>query len=321
MKIDSHQHFWDYTAHPQDYVWMDGGAAALRRNFGPADLAPLLAAAGYDGTVAVQAREMTAETDDLLAIATACPLVKGVVGWIDLCAPDVERALDRYAAEPRLKGLRTLIHDRPDPDFAASDAHVRGVSLLARYGLTYDLLLKPEHLAAATRLVDALPDQPFVVDHMAKPDLRGTDRGTWLAGMSEIARRPNVWCKLSGAATFPGAAADWREAVTPYLAAMVDWFGPDRCMIGSDWPVCSLAADFASVTGAIEDWCAQLTEAERSRILGGTCAAFYGLDGSPGDASGVTPSAVTGTAMRPETKPRPMADRHPSDGPVLSGRA
>lgn len=278
MKLDAHQHFWDYAANPDDYGWMDEGSSALKRTFGPDDLAPLLARGGYNGTIAVQAREMPAETDYLLALAARYPTIKGVVGWLDLCAPDVERALESYAAQPCLKGLRMLIHDHPDPDFAASDDHVRGVSLLERHGLTYDLLLRPEHLAAAIRLVDAVQTQKFVIDHMAKPHLRGDDRQIWLNGMTEIARRPNVWCKLSGAATFPGAAADWREKATDYLNIVIDAFGPGRCMIGSDWPVSTLGAEYGSVMNFVEDRCAHLSETERLNVLGGTCANFYGVD-------------------------------------------
>ena len=253
MKIDAHQHFWDYEADAGDYAWMGEAEAPLRRTFRPDDLAPLLAEAGYGGTVAVQAREVEAETDALLARARRHPSISGVVGWTDLCAPDV-------------------IHDRPDPGFAASDAHRRGVSHLAARGLTYDLLIRSEQMAAALALVDACPGVRFVVDHIAKPRRDGSDRPAWRAGIAALGLRPNVWCKLSGLGTLPGTGP-----IAPFLDAALDAFGPARCMIGSDWPVSTLAADYRATMGVVEDWCARLSPDESASILGGTCVAFYGL--------------------------------------------
>jgi L-fuconolactonase len=177
MRIDSHQHFWTFKGQETDYVWMTGDYAALGRDYGIDALLPFLRAAGFDGTIAVQAREMRRETDYLLQLALAHPGIKGVVGWLDLCAPGIERELADYADQKKLKGLRMLIHDRADPDFAISEPHVNGVSKLTSFGLTYDLLLKPPHLPAATELVDRLPKQMFVVDHIAKPDIKKPDHG------------------------------------------------------------------------------------------------------------------------------------------------
>ena len=172
MWIDSHQHFWTFTGRESDYVWMTGEYAVLGRDFEPEALAPLLQAAGFEGAVAVQAREMPKETDYLLALADQNSFIKGVVGWLDLCADAVESELEPFSGQSKLMGLRMLIHDRDDVDFADSAAHVNGVSKLARYNLTYDLLLKPPHIPAAIRLADRLPNQKFVVDHIAKPDIR-----------------------------------------------------------------------------------------------------------------------------------------------------
>lgn len=277
MRIDAHQHFWDYEAHPDDYVWMSGEYGALRRNLLPEDLAPWLRATGTDGTVAVQAREMEQETDWLLGLADATPWILGVVGWVDLCAPDSEPVIEHYARHPKLKGLRLLIHDRPDVGFAVSPDHVRGVGRLARHGLTYDLLLRPEHLNPATRLVDRLPDQPFVIDHLAKPQITGGVLSPWREDIREIARRPNVFCKVSALVT----TADWTawspDQFTPYLDVLLEAFGPDRLMAGSDWPVCTCAADYRQTMAVAVDWAGQLGPDEADAVLGGTCARFYGL--------------------------------------------
>lgn len=277
MKIDSHQHYWNYTAHAEDYVWMSDEYGALRRDFLPADLAPVLTAMGFDGTVAVQAREMVAETDFLLGLAESTPWILGVVGWIDLCAADAEPLVEQYAAHPKLKGLRLLIHDRPDPEFAVSPAHVRGIGWLERYGLTYDLLLKPPHIRPATRLVDRFPNQRFVVDHIAKPDIPSGVLAPWAEDLRELARRPNVCCKVSGMVT----TADWGtwtpQQFEPYLEVVLDAFGPSRLMIGSDWPVCTCAASYERTMQTTIDWAARLSADERAEFLGGTCARFYGL--------------------------------------------
>jgi len=277
MRIDSHQHFWDYAAHAGDYVWMSAEQGMLRRNFLPEDLAPLLRQTGFDGTVAVQAREMVAETDFLLGLAARTPWILGVVGWIDLCAPDAEALIERYAAEPKLKGLRLIIHDHPDPEFAASPAHVRGVGWLARHGLTYDLLLKPRDIRPSIRLVDQHPDQRFVVDHIAKPSLAPGGLSPWREDIRELARRPNVWCKISGLVTLADWAAWTPEQFTPCLDLVLEAFGADRLMAGSDWPVCTCAASYARTMQVALDWSARLSPAERAAFLGGTCARFYNL--------------------------------------------
>ncbi len=285
--IDAHQHFWVYD--DEAYGWMTDAMDALRRDHLPADLAPLLDAAGVDATVAVQARRLEVETDWLLQLADAHPRIVGVVGWIDAASPLLEATLERWAAHARLVGLREVIHDMPDPDFATSPEHARAVAAAGRHGLAYDLLLRPAHLPAAIRLVDALPDQRFVVDHIAKPDLRrvpdlrrGPDRragnAAWEAGIRRLAERPHVACKLSGLLT-EADWHDWRaEDATPYLDTVLDAFGPDRCMIGSDWPVCTLAAPYRATMGLLTDYAARLAPHERRALLGATAWTWYRLE-------------------------------------------
>jgi L-fuconolactonase len=278
MRIDSHQHFWTFTGHESDYVWMTGDYAVLGRDYAVDALRPLLQAAGFDGTIAVQAREMRKETDYLLRLASAHPEIKGVVGWLDLCAPGIEQELAEYADRKELKGLRMLIHDRADPDFAISESHVNGVSKLARFGLTYDLLLKPPHLPAAIKLVDRLPNQMFVVDHIAKPDIKSQIMEPWRSLMLDLAKRPNVTCKLSSVIT----QADWTtwndSQIFPFLDVALEAFGPHRIMIGSDWPVSTVAADYASTMGLLQRWSTRLSASEQAAFMGGNCARFYGIE-------------------------------------------
>ncbi len=275
-RIDSHQHFWAHDA--TDYPWMSDEYAALRRDFLPDDLAPLLREAGFDGTVAVQAREMVAETDFLLGLAEAHPWILGVVGWIDLCDPAAEPLVERYAAHPKLKGMRLLIHDRPDVEFAVSADHVRGIGWLARQNLAYDLLLKPPHIEPATRLVDRFPNQRFVVDHIAKPPIASGALSPWCEEIRDLARRPNVFCKVSALVT----TADWTNwtavQFSPYLDVVLEAFGPDRLMVGSDWPVCTCAASYGRTMQIFRDWAATLSPSEQSAVLGGTCTQFYQLE-------------------------------------------
>jgi L-fuconolactonase len=279
MKIDAHQHFWDYAANAADYVWMSDVEHMLRRNFLPADLAPLLTQAGFDGTVAVQAREMREETDWLLGLASEYDFIHWVVGWMDLTDPAVDAQLEAYADQAKLKGLRMLIHDQPDTDFADSPAHLRGVAKLEACGLSYDLLLRTIHLPAAMRLVDALPNQRFVVDHIAKPKFDGSDWDAWSAGMKAMAERPNVMCKLSGLVTLADWPA-WREQpYARFLDHVLDCFGPARCMIGSDWPVATCATDYGDTMGVVEQWVKPLSASEKVGILGANCAEFYGPGG------------------------------------------
>lgn len=280
MRIDSHQHFWNYSDSPSDYVWMTEDFASLRRDYGPAELKPLLVENGFSGSVAVQAREMQKETDYLLDLASREPFILGVVGWVDLCNPEAEHQLDRFSASPRLKGLRMLIHDRAGNDFAASESHVRGVSLLETYGLTYDLLLRPQHLEAAIQLVDRCPIQRFVVDHIAKPDIKGGALEPWRSRLRDLAKRQNVFCKVSGMVT----EADWTtwrpKDLHPYLDSVLEAFGADRLMIGSDWPVSTCAAPYTETIKVVVDWTARLSIDEREAILGGTCMSFYNLGGT-----------------------------------------
>lgn len=274
-RIDSHQHFWNYNE--TDYVWMGPGMEGLKRDHGPDDLRPHLDALGFAGTIAVQARQMEKETDYLLDLAAGFPWILGVVGWVDFASEGLHERLEAYAGNAALKGVRELIHDMSDPNYAIGPVHANAVGLLSRYGLTYDLLLRPQHLRPATRLVDMYPDQRFVVDHIAKPDIAAGEIDGWSKDLKEIARRPNVFCKLSGMVTEARWDAWSSDQLGPYLDVCLESFGAGRLMIGSDWPVCTLAGSYEDVMGVVLAYADALSADEKGAILGGTCARFYGL--------------------------------------------
>jgi len=275
MRIDAHQHFWRYS--PGTHAWIDGSMAALRRDFLPADLEPLLRAAGFDGCVAVQAQQNVAETEWLLALAEEHPSIRGVVGWVDLRADDVQEQLGRLAAHPKLKGVRHIVQDEPDDRFMLGPDFMRGVVALAEFGLAYDILIYPRQLPAAAELAAAFPAQRFVLDHIAKPEIREGRIDAWARGIAALSRHRNVWCKLSGMVT----EADWSawtpEDIAPYIEVVLDWFRPDRLMVGSDWPVCTLAGAYGDVLRVAMRHIARLPPEDQARILGENAAELYAL--------------------------------------------
>ncbi|MEM7305579.1 MAG: amidohydrolase family protein [Planctomycetota bacterium] len=276
MRIDAHQHFWSYD--PVEYAWIGAGMESLRRDFLPDDLAPLLDQRQLDGSIAVQARQSLEETRWLLSLARESERVRGVVGWVDLRSPDVAAELDRLADEPALVGLRHVVQDEPDDEFLLRDDFQRGVAALAGRGLIYDVLIYPRQLPAAVRFVERFPDQPFVLDHLAKPLIRDGAMEPWASLVAELARSPNVSCKVSGLVT----EAHWRawtpEELVPYLDVALEAFGPERLLYGSDWPVCLLASGYGRMFAATEDWAERrLSAQERVALFGGNAARVYGL--------------------------------------------
>jgi L-fuconolactonase len=273
-RIDAHQHFWRYS--PQTHAWIDDSMQAIKRDFLPHDLEPVLSAAGFDGCIAVQAEQTTAETEWLLRLADEHPFIRGVVGWVDLCADDVAEQLASLAPQPRLSGVRHIVQDEPAgfmlrPDFQ------RGIAALEQFGMTYDILIYERQLAEALELVRRFPEQSFVIDHIAKPAIRDGSIDAWRAGMRALAACSNVYCKLSGMAT-EAEWQGWKPAdFAPYIATVLEAFGPQRVMIGSDWPVCLLAAEYGDVIGIVTDAIGQGSRDDRDAIMGGTAAKFYGI--------------------------------------------
>jgi L-fuconolactonase len=275
MTLDSHQHFWNYELPKHD--WIDDDMAAIRRNFDPDDLLSVLNANNVDGCIAVQADQTTVETDFLLDIAANNDFVKGIVGWIDLRADDLPTQLEKYAGQSLLKGFRHIVQGEPDPYFLLQPDFLCGIDTIGKLGYTYDILIFPHQLVASLELVKQFPDYKFVIDHLAKPYAKDSYFTGWAAGISAIAAFSNVSCKLSGLVT----EADYQnwtpEALLPYLRHALEAFGPDRCMFGSDWPVCLVAADYGQVIGLVRDLMAGYSEEQQVAVFGGNCSRFYGV--------------------------------------------
>jgi len=274
-RIDAHQHFWRY--HRDTHAWIGDTMAALKRDFLPADLQPLLAAAGFDGCVAVQAQQHVAETAWLLQLADRFPFIRGVVGWIDLCAPNVAAALAALAAHSRLRGVRHVVQDEADDRFMLRPDFQRGIAALAPLGLVYDILIYARQLPTAIELVQRFPRQPFVLDHIAKPNIRAGRLDEWRSDIIRLATYPNVTCKLSGMVT----EADWQawqaDDFTPYLDVVLEAFGAQRLLIGSDWPVCTLAGSYADVVAVVTNHVARLSPSERDAVCGDNAVRVYNL--------------------------------------------
>lgn len=275
MRIDAHQHFWRYSA--AEYDWIDDSMAALRRDFLPHDLKPELDAAGFDACIAVQARQTLEETRLLLALSDENPFIAGVVGWVDLRADNVREQLATFATNPKLLGVRHIVQAEPDDDFLLRADFLRGIAALQEFDLTYDILIYPRHLPIAAEFVQHFPSQRFVLDHLAKPFIQAQTVEPWATHIRELAKFPNVFCKLSGMVT----EADWKnwkgEHFRPYLERVFDAFGPDRLMIGSDWPVCKVAGSYSQVMSLVIDFLDQRMPDARERILGGNAQRFWRL--------------------------------------------
>ena len=275
MRIDAHQHFWRYT--PEEYGWIGAPLAALQRDYLPSDLQPLLVENGVDACIAVQARQSSTETSWLLELAAEHPWIAGVVGWVDLCAPDAGDQLELAARARRLVGLRHVAQDEPD-DFLLREDFGRGLGQLARRGLVYDILIQARQLPAAVELAGRFPAQTFVLDHLGKPVVKRREREPWTAQLRALAAHRNVACKLSGLVTEADWKA-WRPAdLAPFLNTALEVFGVERVMFGSDWPVCTLAASYGRWREHLEAWSSMLTPAERGTLFGGTAQRIYGLE-------------------------------------------
>jgi L-fuconolactonase len=273
--IDAHQHFWRYGA--AEYGWIDDSMALLRRDFLPDELRREMTRAGIDACVAVQARQSLEETRWLLSLADAHAHIAGVVGWFDLQSPDVWAELNQWTAHPKLVGVRHIVQSEADDRFLLRPAFLRGIAQLEAFGLAYDLLLYPRHLPYAIEFVSQIERQRFVLDHLAKPDIRRGERSVWARDLRQLAAHPNVYAKLSGLVT----EADWArwtaDQIRPYLDVALECFGADRLMIGSDWPVCTVAADYLRTLDVVRDYLSALPSADRDAVLGGNAQRFWNL--------------------------------------------
>lgn len=278
MIVDAHHHFWDPRR--VDYPWLTDDLAVIRRPFGAADLAPLVAAEGIEATILVQTRSSLEETREFLATAASVRFIRGVIGWVDLTDPGVGDTIAALREAPgggHLVGIRHQVHDEPDPAWLLRDDVRRGIAAVARAGLVYDLLVRPRELAAAAELVASMPDARFVVDHLAKPPIRDGTPEAWARLVASFRDLPNASWKLSGLVT----EADWERwmpgDLTPYVDHALAVLGPDRLIFGSDWPVCLLAAPYERVLATARTVTAGLSDAERAAVFGGNARMVYGL--------------------------------------------
>jgi len=278
MRVDAHHHLWD--SHTAKYPWMTDEFAALRRAFGPGELRPLLAQCGIDRSVLVQTWSSLEESYEFLATAARAPFIAGVVAWVELTGGRVGETLAALRAAPggrKLVGIRHQVHDEPDPAWLLRPEVQRGLAAVAEAGLAYDLLVRPRELPAAHQTALRHPGMRFVIDHLAKPAIRQGGSPAWEEWMPRLAELPNVFCKLSGLVT----EADWKrwtvDDLSPYVARALGWFGTDRMLFGSDWPVCLVAAPYARVVETARHLTAGLTAAEQEALFGRTAVAAYGL--------------------------------------------
>ena len=275
MRIDSHQHFWKYNA--LRHSWITEEMSDLKRDFLPENLEEERKANGIEASIAVQADQSEDETLFLLQLAARNSSIAGVVGWMDLCSPQAAKRIKFFSKFDKLRGFRHFAQDEADDRFLVRDDFVRGIACLRPFGFTYDILIYPRQLPAALGLVARFPEQPFVIDHLAKPEIKARNRSGWAALMQKMAAHPNVYCKLSGMVT----ESDWRhwkkEDFRPSLDVVFGAFGPARLMFGSDWPVCLLAASYRQVLEIVEDYVRDCAADVKGKIFGGNAAQFYRL--------------------------------------------
>jgi L-fuconolactonase len=274
ITIDAHQHFWKYD--PLSHSWIDDAMAVIRKDFLPEDLAPVLKANEVDGCIAVQADQLEAETEFLITLAAQNDMIKGVVGWVDLCAKNIEERLEYFRQFSIVKGFRHILQAE-EPEFMMHPDFIRGISCLKHFDFTYDLLIYPKHLQSAIQLVKRNPDQYFVVDHIAKPFIKNGLFEGWKEDLKELAAFKNVYCKLSGLVT-EADNRNWKqEDFTPYLDVVTECFGTERIMFGSDWPVSLVAASYDNVLAIIQTYFASFSDNEKAKILGLNAINFYHL--------------------------------------------
>ena len=273
--IDAHQHFWQFD--PVRDSWITDEMSVIQKDFFPDDLKPVLQQNGFDGCVAVQASQSEEETDFLVSLAAQNDFIKGVVGWVDLQANDIEERLAKYKSIPVIKGFRHVLQGEPQRDLMLKPEFKRGIAALQKHGFTYDILIFPDQVNFSDELVASFPEQKFVIDHIAKPYIKRKEIDEWKKDMEKIAKHENVYCKISGMVT----EADWKawkkEDFKPYLDVVVEAFGTDRILFGSDWPVCLVAASYEKMLAIVKDYFASFSQDEQDRFFGLNAIRFYNL--------------------------------------------
>ena len=275
MIIDSHQHFWIYEA--EKHAWIDDDMKVIRKDFMPEDLKLVYQNNGIDGCVAVEADQTLAQTDFLLDLAEKNDFIKGVVGWADLRASNIDSVLKQYSQFPKLKGFRHVVQAEADHNFMLRPNFLNGIAALEKYNFTYDILIFPHQLGAALELVRRFPNQKFIIDHIAKPYIKDGFYDGWATLMKAISQHPNVYCKLSGMAT-EADYNNWTPAqIERYMQLVLDAFGANRILFGSDWPVCLVAGNYTKTKELVTNFIAKLSSEELEAIMGGNAIQFYNL--------------------------------------------
>jgi len=272
--IDAHQHFWIYNQ--QEYGWIDEPMASIRRNFLPVDLKPQLEKNAFQGTVLVQVRQTLDETRWLLELAAHNSFILGVVGWVDLRSPRLRAELEAFAGNRKLVGIRHIVQSEPD-NFLLQPDFLRGISMLEEFDLAYDILVYARNLPLAAEFVKRFPRQRFVLDHLAKPPIKSGAIELWARGVRELSSFPNVFAKVSGLVTEAGWQSWKPEDIRPYLDVAFECFGPSRLMIGSDWPVCTVAASYTEAVNLVKNYLETYATEDREAVLGGNAAEFWRL--------------------------------------------
>ncbi|CAM4311498.1 amidohydrolase family protein [Zobellia nedashkovskayae] len=275
MTIDSHQHFWHYE--PIKHSWLDESMSVIRKDFLPEDLQQVYQKNQIDGCVAVQADQTLEETDFLLDLAKKNSFIKGVVGWADLRADNIDSILKKYSSDKNLKGWRHVVQDETDPNFLLRPNFLRGISLLEKYNHTYDILVFPHQLGSVLEFVKRFPNQKFVIDHIAKPFIKEGFYEGWAVLMKEIGKHENVYCKLSGMITEADYNTWTAEQLHPYMSLTLEAFGAERTMFGSDWPVCLVAGNYGQVKGLVTKFISTLSSQDQDMIMGKNAKEFYSL--------------------------------------------
>ena len=275
MAIDSHQHFWKYE--PVKHSWIDDDMSVIRRNFSPSDLAKVYQENGIDGCVAVQADQTLEETDFLIDLASINNFIKGIVGWVDLRAENIENVLEKYSTDKIVKGFRHVVQGEADHNFLLRPNFSRGISLLEKHNFTYDILVFPHQLGSVLEFVKKFPHQKFVIDHIAKPYIKDGYFEGWATMMTAIGKHENVSCKMSGMVTEADFNIWTPEQIHPYMDTVLEAFGSKRILFGSDWPVCLVAGNYSKIKKLTTDFISQLSKIEQNSIMGNNAIEFYNL--------------------------------------------
>jgi L-fuconolactonase len=275
MTIDSHQHFWKYE--PVKHSWIDDTMSDIRKDFMPSDLEKVYQENSVDGCVAVQADQTLEETDFLLKLASENDIIKGIVGWVNFRGDDIDDVLASYHPNKKLKGFRHVVQGEADPNFLLRPNFCNGISLLEKYDYTYDILVLPHQLGATLEFAKRFPNQKFVIDHIAKPYIKDGFYDGWATLMTEIGKQQNVSCKLSGMITEADYNTWTPEQIHPYMYLVLEAFGSERTIFGSDWPVCLVAGQYKQVKQLVTDFIATLSSSEQKAIMGKNAIRFYNL--------------------------------------------